>query len=532
MTGIVIRLAGIQRPETKLFQQSVITIGTAPDCDLLFEAEGHQLPADAVLLTLGLAGGTYRVTALDPRVEVTRHGEKAVVGDPIYDGDTFYFGESGVRLRIFALTDAQEFAESLELGTAVLAHSRRASLAVNVDGERLPAAPRTDVAIIFVKQLLRELVAEIPRRLLYAIVALGILLIGTIVYINTLSFLEGRRNNQAISDVQKRIDDIQKDMSLMREDVRAASDQSKFVLSTVSAAARIVENYGPGVCLITGTYTFIDPRAGRPARFREPSEANNPNGPIGPNGVNLSVDGSGPVYEVEFIGTGFLVEKGLVLTNRHVVQPWLDDPIVSMIRAQGFQPRMKELYQYFPKLPQAFPLRLLEVSSSRDIALCAFDQGEREIPVLPLDEIGEGAVSGQLVVLIGYPAGIDGLLARIDEGATPGFDPRRNTSLRQVLNELAARSQIRPQSTQGHIGDISSARLVYDAQTGEGGSGGPVFGSNGKVIGINQAILPGTPSNFGVPIRYGLDLLRKHSPEHTAEAADAARAPAKPGTSN
>ncbi len=132
--------------------------------------------------------------------------------------------------------------------------------------------------------------------------------------------------------------------------------------------------------------------------------------------------------------------------------------------------------------------------------------------MIPLDEQGEGAVSGQAVVLIGYPAGIEGLLARVDSDNHLGFNNRRGIPLRQLLNELAHRSEIRPQSTQGHIGDVSSSRIVYDAQTGEGGSGGPVFGANGKVIAVNQAILPGTPSNFGIPIRYGIDLLKKHLP--------------------
>ena len=122
------------------------------------------------------------------------------------------------------------------------------------------------------------------------------------------------------------------------------------------------------------------------------------------------------------------------------------------------------------------------------------------------------------MVLIGYPAGIEGLLARVDADNRLGLGNRRNIPLQQVLNELAQRTEIRPQSTQGHIGDVSSARIVYDAQTGEGGSGGPVFGANGKVVAVNQAILPGTPSNFGVPIRYGIELLRKHVPEGEAGA--------------
>lgn len=154
-----------------------------------------------------------------------------------------------------------------------------------------------------------------------------------------------------------------------------------------------------------------------------------------------------------------------------------------------------------------------------DLALCIFDQGTAELPALPLDEKGEGAISGQVAVLLGYPGGVEGLLARSGDGDRAGLGGRRSFSLRQILNELALRDQISPQSTQGHIGDVTAGRLVYDAQTGEGGSGGPVFGANAKVIGVNQAILPGTPSNFGIPIRYGIELLKKHLPQQPSGAS-------------
>ena len=513
MNGIVIRLAGIRQPETKLFHQSEITIGTARECDLWIDPEDTQLPVGSTLVAIALSSSVYRITALDPAAGITRHGEVVAVGDPIHDGDTFYFGETGVRLRVFALGSQMELAESLQLGTALLAQSGTASPA-RVAG---PGAPRTDVAIVFVKQLLRELVSEIPRRLLYAAAGVVALTVALIVYANTLSFLEGRRNNRAIKDLEKSIVDMQTDTKRMRDEVRIASEKSQFVLSSLSQAANIVATYGPGVCLVYGTYSFIDPRAGREVRFKEPTETSNP---IGPGGsIGLSVDGNGPIYEVEFIATGFLVGKGLVLTNRHVVQPWVDDAVASMIRAQGYNPHLKELFNYFPKKRQPFVLRQLEVDRAHDLALCAFDQGLAELQSLPLDEKGEGAVSGQLVVLLGYPGGIEGLLARSGEADRAGLGNRRGSSLQQILNELAGRDQVSPQSTQGHIGDITSGRLVYDAQTGEGGSGGPVFGANGKVIGVNQAILPGTPSNFGVPIRYGIDLVKKHLPEQAVGAA-------------
>ena len=50
-------------------------------------------------------------------------------------------------------------------------------------------------------------------------------------------------------------------------------------------------------------------------------------------------------------------------------------------------------------------------------------------------------------------------------------------------------------------------KLVYDAQTAIGGSGGPVLGSNGKVVAINTALLKGfAGSNFGIPITRAIEL--------------------------
>jgi hypothetical protein len=60
-----------------------------------------------------------------------------------------------------------------------------------------------------------------------------------------------------------------------------------------------------------------------------------------------------------------------------------------------------------------------------------------------------------------------------------------------AANELAALSLIRPSATCGHLGDVVGDKLIYDAPTAHGGSGGPVFDSRGQVIGINSAYLDG-----------------------------------------
>lgn len=515
MNGIVIRLAGVPNPETRILKQEAISFGTAADCDFQLASEDSAFPPDTYLLTLRLNEGVYRVATLHSAAGLLRDGEPVAVGEAIHDGDTFHFGSTGVRLRFFALSETAELADSLRLGTAVLQRSRPNTKSLRTkrrDKNTVEpvAVPRTDVALVFVKQLLRELVAEIPRRWLYVMAGVAVLLVGTVLYVPTLSYIQGRQNQQAITDLNKTIEETQHKLEAVTKELSKVSENAQNAISSVSFASQVVKSYGESVCLIYGMYTFVDPRAGREARFRELSENSNPINPSG--GLNLSVDGTGRVYETEFIGTGFLVDRNLVLTNRHVLQPWEDDPVASLIRAQGFRPRVRELLVYFPKVRQPLVLKQAEISVERDVALCSFEQGQLELPVLPLDEKDEGAVSGQSVVLMGFPAGLDGLLARVDDRERWGLT---RMSLRGALNDLAGREQIRPQSTQGHIGDITPRQLVYDAPTSEGGSGGPVFGLNGKVIGINQAVMPNTPSNFGVPIRYGIELLQKHKAQQT-----------------
>jgi S1-C subfamily serine protease len=51
---------------------------------------------------------------------------------------------------------------------------------------------------------------------------------------------------------------------------------------------------------------------------------------------------------------------------------------------------------------------------------------------------------------------------------------------------------------------------VYDAQTTSGGSGGPVIDLEGKVVGVNFAVLNGfAGASFAVPAGNARDLLSK-----------------------
>jgi len=74
--------------------------------------------------------------------------------------------------------------------------------------------------------------------------------------------------------------------------------------------------------------------------------------------------------------------------------------------------------------------------------------------------------------------------------------------------ELAAKGAIAPVITQGALNEVRERRLVYDAETTFGGSGGPVFASDGTVIGVNFAVTRDFGgANFGVPIEFARRLL-------------------------
>jgi S1-C subfamily serine protease len=111
----------------------------------------------------------------------------------------------------------------------------------------------------------------------------------------------------------------------------------------------------------------------------------------------------------------------------------------------------------------------------------------RNLPVLPLAK--SAGAPGQLVTVIGYPMGIAGMVAKSPSSIYERLAYRHNDI--SAASELAALSLIRPSTTCGHLGDVVGEKLIYDAPTAHGGSGGPVFNTKGEVIGVNSAYMDG-----------------------------------------
>jgi S1-C subfamily serine protease len=196
-----------------------------------------------------------------------------------------------------------------------------------------------------------------------------------------------------------------------------------------------------------------------------------------------------PEIRARVSGTGFLVGNGLMATNRHVAEPWYGDSESEALLKRGAVATLESLVVFFPGSPTPVTLSPASVSKTNDLAILRAEDSDlvRSLPILPLAK--QPSAPGALVTVIGYPMGIAGMVAKSPTGIYERLAYRHNDI--NAASELAALSLIRPSATCGHLGDVVGDKLIYDAPTAHGGSGGPVFNTKGEVIGINSAYMDG-----------------------------------------
>jgi S1-C subfamily serine protease len=196
-----------------------------------------------------------------------------------------------------------------------------------------------------------------------------------------------------------------------------------------------------------------------------------------------------PTVRARVSGTGFLVGKGLLATNRHVAEPWYGDSEAQKLIDLGATAMLENLVVFFPGSPTPVTLSRAAVSKTSDLAVLQVEDSDavRNLPVLPLAK--SAGAPGQVVTVIGYPMGIAGMVAKSPSSIYERLAYRHNDI--SAASELAALSLIRPSATCGHLGDVVGEKLIYDAPTAHGGSGGPVFNTKGEVIGVNSAYMDG-----------------------------------------
>jgi len=298
------------------------------------------------------------------------------------------------------------------------------------------------------------------------------------------------------------------EVSSLRQQLDETTSRLKRVEDESQSAGAVIRAYAPSVCLLHVSVAFVDRASGRPLRY----------GAINPDGEPLHDSDGNPVYTLEgrapevradFFGTGFIAGEGRILTNHHVAQPWWKNEELGAVTSQGLSPSIAEFTAYFPDANAGIPVSVSQISEEADLALLKADLSGLKKPALKMDARKEAAVSGQTLLSLGYATGISAILARAGEDAVSQIAKATGGNPKEVADELLRRKLIRPLVTQGHIGDVLPDKIVYDAQTTSGGSGGPLFNREGEVIGVTFAVVKGFGgSNFGVPIRFAQPLLK------------------------
>jgi DNA-binding response OmpR family regulator/S1-C subfamily serine protease len=281
--------------------------------------------------------------------------------------------------------------------------------------------------------------------------------------------------------------------------------------SLLESPESVIRTYAPSVCLLHVSVGFLDKNSGKPLRY----------GGIGPDGpykdsegkIVYTLEGRGPEVRSDFFGTGFIVGENKILTNHHVAQPWWENEELLHATQQGLKPVVATMAAYFPDAPRGIHVEIQEISKDADLALLTGNLSELKRSTLKLDPGKTGAISGQPLISLGYATGLSAILARANEDTVQDIVKVSGGDPKGVIDELAKRQLIRPLVTQGHIGDVLADRIVYDAQTTSGGSGGPLINQEGQVVGVTYAVVKGFGgSNFGVPIRYAEPLLKDSKP--------------------
>ena len=540
MAGIIVHIEVGSEKSTEVFSQDRLCIGSDDTCDL--QIQTTQIQTSGRWIELEDSEGVFRLTQFAPELTLTMNGAPVRRYIAVSDGDVLKIENTDITFSFFAPSQKP----SLIKANRELPH-----VAQFIESAALDAAtsPKRDDAKAFLREFTRELAREVSWTTKAIIVVLSVGFITGILYIGYAVSRELRENREQSERQNNIIQKLEQQLGVTNNQLGDLEKVNSDIIKTVSLAQNLRVDYGSGVCLIVGVYDLVDRNNGRVLRYPDPQSLRpNPYEPqateeAGPQNTpatqqGLTTEGNGSPVEYDFIGTGFHAGGGYIVTNKHVLQPWTEDDLVKqMLRDSNGRARIKRLVIYFPNYPQPFPLRVRELGGREDVAIASIDATTMpaDIPALPLEEDFSAATIGKTVVTMGYPSGPDRLLAMVDDDEAKSINSRFGNSRQNLINFLAQSRKIVPLTTQGAITDLDARRIVHDAKTAEGGSGAPLFGQTGKVIGVNFGVFTeNTAANMAVPVRFALDLLKKvgwKSPEQQQQDAQVAAANTNTATS-
>jgi DNA-binding response OmpR family regulator len=503
------------------FDPDAVVLGADPPqldcCNLLSEIKGSEQTQNVRVVMLSPGGSGERTRGLDL-------GADDVLSLPFDSHELL----SRVRSQLRNKSIADELRKRLHLAEENRSATQQVVTAVNEERRTLRVGRLATFAVLIVAALVflffYRRTQEQNTRVYAAITRLqaGVLTQQQLMERSRRALEDRERGPSLASDpqkvqLQKKSEDLRsqiatskkEDASTLQSQLAAVDSRLQKLETEGKAAQTIIQSYEPSVCLIHVVLAFREHTTGMRLHYASMTSSGEPatdehNNPL------LSLTGSGPEVHLDVFGTGFLVSaSGQILTNHHVAEPWWQNDDLKEMLDQGLEPVIAEMTAYFPGVPRGVAINTEKISSAADVAVVKGNVSALGIKQIALADGRRSAVSGSSVVLLGYPTALDAILARAGAETLQSIATASKGDPKQVMEELARRNLIRPVTTQGHIGDVLPDKIVYDAQTTSGGSGGPLFNNEGKVIGINFAMVREFGgSNFAIPVTYGKSLLK------------------------
>jgi DNA-binding response OmpR family regulator len=498
------------------FQPDVVILEADPPdlgcCDLLSEIKGAESTHNIRVLMLSPGGSSERTRGLDL-------GADDVLSLP--------FDPPELLSRVRSQVRNKRVADQLRAAEENRNASQQVVAAVNEERKTLRVGALVTVTVVVIAVVVsfsfHSRTQQQNSRVYAAISKLqtGILTQQMLMERSRRVLEDGEGNRSASNpqkvELQKKSEELRSQLagnktenaSALQSQLVAVESRLEKLESEGKVAQTIIRTYEPSVCLIHVVLAFAEHTTGLRLHYVAVTSDGAPktddhNNPI------LSLTGTGPEVHLDVFGTGFVASaSGQILTNHHVAEPWWQDEDLKEMFDQGLEPVIVEMTAYFPGVPRGIAITTQKISSEADVAVLKADISGLGIRQIALADGRHATVSGRPVVLLGYPTALDAILARAGAETLQSIATASKGDPKQVMEELARRNLIRPVTTQGHIGDVLPDKIVYDAQTTSGGSGGPLFDDQGKVIGINFAMVREFGgSNFAIPVGYGEALLK------------------------
>ena len=99
--------------------------------------------------------------------------------------------------------------------------------------------------------------------------AIALALVGGVLYIGFSMYKEMQRNRKTIDEQRAQITSMKDEVSKTNETIHDLGRSNKEIRDSLSLAVKLRSDYGSGVCLIAGSFYYVEAGTGRPLRSPE-----------------------------------------------------------------------------------------------------------------------------------------------------------------------------------------------------------------------------------------------------------------------